>query len=356
MTSVFPDARNSPIAFCHDNSSLNCLVGAILCLSFLLIGEGVMAQQRTVRDAGEQLRHFSTGRISAPSANAITADEQQRSRHLPHLGHDPDIGPVAITIQGVNFVGNKVFDGSALAERVQAFFGRPLTVDDLADAAVAAAEIYHESGYFAAQVVVPPQEIIDGTITMLVLEGYLDEDGIKIDDRANGSTSIEYVRRILSRFVKTGEPIRRREYERALLIVESLPGVHLRSRLYPGTKAGTARLGVEIYQTNVARGAVSYDNFGFYGAGQDRVTVQGSFDNAVHQNEALSLVASTSGRSQKYAGVEASIPVGNDGFVFSAIGNFLDYRLRKEYDTANQRGWGAIAGLHLTYPLWLLQD
>ena len=84
--------------------------------------------------------------------------------------------------------------------------------------------------------------------------------------------------------------------------------------------------------------------------------MQGSFDNAVHQNEALSLVASTSGRSQKYAGVEASIPVGNDGFVFSAIGNFLDYRLRKEYDTANQRGWGAIAGLHLTYPLWLLQD
>jgi hemolysin activation/secretion protein len=203
---------------------------------------------------------------------------------------------------------------------------------------------------------VPPQEIVDGTIPMLVLEGYLDEDGIKIDDRANGSTSIDYVRRILSRYVKTGEPIRRGDYERALLIVESLPGVHLRSRLYPGTKAGTARLGVEIYQTSVARGGVSYDNFGFYGIGRNRVTAQGSFENAVHHNEALSLVASTTGRNQKFAGVEASVPLGNDGLVLSAIGNFLDYRLRKEYDTANQHGWGAIAGLHVSYPLQLLRD
>ena len=75
-----------------------------------------------------------------------------------------------------------------------------------------------------------------------------------------------------------------------------------------------------------------------------------------HYNEALSLVASTTGRNQKFAGVEASVPLGNDGLVLSAIGNFLDYRLRKEYDTANQHGWGAIAGLHVSYPLQLLRD
>ena len=336
--------------------SLRLIAGVLYCLQLLWSGEAAVGQQRTVRDAGEQHRLYLPNRISAPVANAITVDEQDHQRHLPHLGHDPNVGPEAVTISGVKFVGNRVFGGEELARRVAPFFGRPLKVNDMADAAFAAAKVYHEAGYFAAQVVVPPQEIVDGKITMLVLEGYLDDDGIKVTDLANASTSIDYVRRILSRQIRPGEPIRRKEYERALLIVENLPGVHLRARLYPGTKAGTGRLGVEIYQTSVTRGALSYDNSGFYGTGQNRVTAQGVFDNAVHRNEALSVVVSTTGRNQRYAGAELAIPVGSDGLKVSVIGSYLDYRLKEEYDTANQRGVGGVAGLHVTYPLLLLRD
>jgi hemolysin activation/secretion protein len=321
-----------------------------------LFADVAFAQQRTGRDAGELLRFYSPDRISTPVANTISVEETKRQRHLPHPENDPAIGPGTITIKSIRFDGNELISDEQLIAKVRPYYGKPLRVKDLADAAFAAAEAYHKAGYIAAQVVVPPQEIFDGEITMLVFEGLLDDDGINIIDYANATTSLDYVRGILSRLIKSRVPIRRHDYIRALRIVENLPGVHLRSKLYPSKKAGSARLAVELYQTTTAYGSLSHDNFGFYGTGQRRTTVQAIFDNAAHKNESVSFIASTTGRHQRFANIEVEIPVGYDGLKVSAMGSYLDYRLRDEFNTANQHGEGGAVGLHATYPLVLLKE
>lgn len=305
---------------------------------------------------GELLRTFAPDRISVPLANTVTIDEAIRGRQVPDPAIDPEIGPDTIIISDVAFTGNNLVSDKVLRERLKPFLGLPLSSADMAAAALAAAEAYHEAGYFMAQVVVPPQEIFDGRLIMLVLEGVLDSPGVNIKDSSQGTADIDYVRRILEYQIKEGEVIRRHDYERALMIAENLSGIHVRSRLFPGAEVGTGRLAAEVYQTATVQGAVSADNFGYYGTGQYRTTVQSSVENAAGKHEALSLVASASDKNQKYVSAEASLPVGVDGLKVGLKGAYMDYRLHAEYDNANETGDGYIFDLQASYPLRLLRD
>lgn len=344
----------------HSNFPLKDASVSLLGLLLMLgVSSDVFAQQRpaeTGLNSGELLRDFFEPRLSTPSLDAVYARKLKEQRNYQQLRTIEGVGPETITIRQVEFFGNDSLPTDTLQAAVAPFLNRPLTAADLSDAALAVSDIYHRDGFLATQVVVPPQEIVDGKVAFWVMEGRLDQDGLVIDDYSNDKASIDYITRILSRDITEGSPIHRREYERALRLVEDLPGVHVESRIFPGLEIGTGRLGVDVYETEPVSGLLSYDNSGFYGTGTHRVTGYGRAENTLGQHEALALTVSSSGQTQRYIGLDGDVPVGLAGWKLGALASYMDYEMRDEYNTSNEHGHGAVFGVRAYYPILLMRD
>jgi hemolysin activation/secretion protein len=312
------------------------------------------SNSRTARNASERLKFYQSPRITPRAAREIELEEgTPPSGKVPH---DPKIGPEKVLIKQVRFSGNTQFDQNKLSEAVASFLDRPLGVDELAAAARKVADVYHAAGFFTTRVLVPPQEIENGTITLIVLEGYFQKDGFQLLDYSYGKIDVERARRILTRQVDTSKPIEKSSYERALYLIESLPGVHLRSWLIPGTEVGTARLQVHLIETPATAGVATADNFGFYGTGENRVSAALQLDHQFRRHDRHQILASSTGAGERFVGLESMIPVGHDGWTVGLVAAYVDHQNQHEYDANEGRGMGTVFGLEAGYPVILRSD
>ena len=85
-------------------------------------------------------------------------------------------------------------------------------------------DFYNRHGYFLAQAYVPAQEMRDGTITIVVIEGHYGKIGI--DNHTNLSTGL--ARSILGG-IDSGDAVASGPLERRLLLLSDIPGVVVKS-------------------------------------------------------------------------------------------------------------------------------
>lgn len=335
----------------------NLLGWALAAAAGLSLADSLPADAQTADrralTSGQVLQHLQTDRLSEIDADGVTDEESfvlgQQPRFAPSLP-EPEVPQSRVFVREFRFTGNTRIDSAELAARLQPYAGRESTITDLGRAAASVAELYQARGLFVARAVVPPQQIVDGVVHILVFEGELEAGGLIVANETR-RTDTAYVREILSQEIGEGDIIELARYERALLLVNDLPGVRVRVRLFPGTTVGTARISVELIETPTTAYSLSTDNFGFYGFGPYRATATALVDNLAGENERVTLGGSTSGRGQKYLFGEFLLPVGPNGLTAKLIGSWLDYTLVKEYAAFGGSGdaW-QIAG-ELSYPL-----
>lgn len=257
------------------------------------------ADRRSLK-VGQVLRTIQPDRLSDIDADAVTDEEafllQQRPRYAPGV-EEPALPQTRVQVQGFRFSGNTQIEDAELEPLLAPFVGRLNSIRDLGTAAARIAETYHARGFFVARAVVPPQQVVDGIVHILVFEGRLETNGLGIANET-ARTRTEYVRDILSREILDADLIRLADYERALLLVNDLPGVRVRARLFPGIQVGTARVSVDLIETPPFAASVSADNFGFHGFGAERATATTTLDNLAGENESVTAGVSTSGRGK----------------------------------------------------------
>jgi hemolysin activation/secretion protein len=67
-----------------------------------------------------------------------------------------------------------VLPGNVLQARADTYTGREITGNDILELASSLTAMYRNAGYILSLVVVPPQSLSDGTLTLRVVEGYID--------------------------------------------------------------------------------------------------------------------------------------------------------------------------------------
>jgi hemolysin activation/secretion protein len=262
-----------------------------------------------------------------------------------------------VTLSRFVFVGNTRISTEDLNAALKPYLGRPLTLADLGAAADLATTVYRERGYNVARVLLPPQDIGDNAATLLVLEGYIDRQGPELVDLSGGRTDMMYLLAILNRQIDWSAPINRREYERALRLIDNLPGVTVRSVIYPGTEPGTAHLRIEAFPIAAARGGLVADNYGARSTGSARLSGYAVIENTAGRHERVRIDASTTGPGLNFIGIDAMLPVGTDGWMVGAYADYLQYDVRDGFDGAdNEQGYASHLALNASYPLWLLAD
>lgn len=147
----------------------------------------------------------------------------------------PDVGPggVRFLLKQVRFDCNPaladrgcVFSEADLRAVVADQIGQSVGFADLKRISQAVNRLYSEGGYLAVRAFVPPQEIVDGTLTIRIVESRIAE--IEILGELGGAEA--EVRDRLDR-LRDVRPIKLRTIERQLLLARDVSGINLVSSL-----------------------------------------------------------------------------------------------------------------------------
>ena len=141
-------------------------------------------------------------------------------------------GTLHVVLAGVVIEGNTVFDARALASTYEDELARDV---DLAAINLILQRItvkYRDEGYFLSRAVAPPQSLERGILRIKVIEGYV--------ERVTFSGADSGARRLQRYFadVTAARPLRLATLERAILLVNDLPGLHVAPALTPLDEEG----------------------------------------------------------------------------------------------------------------------
>lgn len=246
--------------------------------------------------------------------------------------------------------GNNELQPEELSRLLQPYSQRELTSRGIHEAARTLRAAYRDHGLFVAEVYVPPQAVVDGIVTLHVFEGVLEREGVELVNHGERVRD-GVIEAILQKNLATGEVIRRSEFERAILLIDDLPGVTSHSIIYPGSEPGEARFLLQAEDTPAVTGNVDMDNFGSHYTGEGRLGSTLYFNSPTHRGDQLTLRAVTSGSDSSYLFLDYSLPVGGSGMRLGINADYLDYKLGQEYRSLDYGGEAASARLFAAYPL-----
>lgn len=270
---------------------------------------------------------------TAPDAGSLL-NQIQRSFPAPKL---PDVGPEApppkiellapkgptMTVKAFGFVGNLLIPSEKLAPLLQKYVGRPLTFEELRNAAAEISLYYRAQGYVAT-VSVPKQEVTDGLVLLRVLESRFGD--VSVDAASDGRISPELLKEIVRHAMPAGAPTDMRLLDRGILIAGDLPGAAVTGGLAAGTEEGRSDLVLLSRHKPLWSGSVSADNSGSRSTGEARALASLALASPQGQGEQYSVDALKS-EGARYGHVGVAFPLGYEGARLSLGASRMDYAL-----------------------------
>ncbi len=258
-------------------------------------------------------------------------------------------GGVKVKVLSFKISGSTVFPESVLSALLATYIDQDLDLGGLDQAADVISKYYRARGYFVARAYLPQQEIASGNLEIAVLEGRVGE--IKINRDSATRLTDGRAESLIANSVVIGEPVREQGIERALLLLNDLPGVSVKSTLIPGATPGTSDLVFEATEGGLLGASIDGDNFGNKNTGVARVGATVNLNNPLGLGEQLLVRASTSGEGLKYGRVAFNAPVGDMGTKLGLALSKLDYRLIKDFAALKAFGQSTVVSLFTVHPL-----
>jgi hemolysin activation/secretion protein len=223
------------------------------------------------------------------------------------------------TLKSVELEGQTVYAPGALDDLYADKVGTKISLADVYSLAADLTAKYRNDGYILTQVVVPPQTIASGVVRLRVVEGAIDQ--IKIEGGDQGSNYD--VIKLYAQELKSKGALNNKDLERALLLINDLPGVTARSVLSPSQAVVGASDLTVIVSRDMVEGQVGLDNYGSRYLGRWEVTGGAAINSALGYNERFSvnLAYAPSGQGLDaelmFGEALAELPVGKYGTMLS---------------------------------------
>jgi len=222
--------------------------------------------------------------------------------------------------------------------------GSELSLAQLRDFATRITNYYRSRGYFLAQAHLPAQDIVDGAVTIAIVEGQYG----KVVLRNLSNLSDDVALRLLAG-INDGDIITIAPLESRLLQLADLPGVSVKSTLVPGASVGASDLIVDVANEKRVSGSIDLDNSGGRYTGEYRTGATVNFNNALGRGDVATLRALTSWDGLNYGRAAYQLQAGRAdvGVAYTA----LRYELGREFESLHAHGTAEITSLYGRYPL-----
>lgn len=257
-------------------------------VAFAALSFGVLAQPITppsVTDPGRLRERFDVPVAPAPEA------------HLPELkgtareAVPESVKAIRVTLREIRFEGATVFTPEQLRQQTDAYLGHEISGGDIFGLAQELTAYYRNAGYFLSLVIVPPQSLVEGRLTLRVIEGYVNAVFIEGDERVRTELTA------IGEKIMATRPLRAEVLERYLLIANEFPGVQLRSVLTPSETVGAADLTL-IASVKAVEGFASVDNYGTRYMGPNQATLGFSVNQLLGVNDQLRYIGVGTGDTE----------------------------------------------------------
>jgi hemolysin activation/secretion protein len=213
-------------------------------------------------------------------------------------------GPqLRVFVQRFVFEGNTVFSDEDLTTLTAAFTARVITADELLEARDRITVHYIENGYINSGTVVPDQQIVEGVITLQIIEGELTKLAIAGNDRLRADYLSDRIR------LGAAAPLNVKRLQERLQILQENPLIErINAALAPGDRPGESELSVDVAEGRPYRLRLIADNHRSPSIGAEQATLVGEHLNLTGRGDLLrGSVSLTEGLENAYA--EYRIPL-----------------------------------------------
>jgi hemolysin activation/secretion protein len=178
----------------------------------------------------------------------------------------PGAESVTFALRRVDLEGAHAIPAKVLAATYRQELGKTVPLSRIYAIANAMTAIYRKRGYLLSSVLVPAQEIHDGEVRLDVVEGYLHDVTFQgYQGMRKGLFSAMRTRLLADR------PLRTATLERAMLLLNNLPGMQAEAILKPASsETGAADLVVRLHRTALTATA-GFNNRGATVEGPDQI-------------------------------------------------------------------------------------
>ena len=296
---------------------------------------------QTVPDAGSLLQQIEKGRLAPPPGKPgpLLAPPPQPMKELSGM---------SVTVSRFQFAGNTLLTQAQLAPAVASFVNRPLSFNDLQNAAAAVAETYRKAGWIV-RVYLPLQEIKDGVVTLQVVEAVFGQ--VRMEGTAPTRVPFDRLVPIVGAAQPHGAALKAQAMDRALLLLDDMPGISTAGSLAPGEQANEVDLVLKVEDEKLINGQVGVDNASARSTGSARLTADLYINSPLRLgDQAVVNLMHTEGSD--YARLAYTVPLGAAGWRVGANASHLRYRLVDDALAAlDASGTSTTSGVEATYPL-----
>ena len=230
-------------------------------------------QQQDFRDYLEELKG------PGKDKGGIEGIPQPTQPQLPHSDRCFDV-------HDITFKGATVLSDSEQSHVARPFLGQCLTLEKINEIVRAVTNLYVEKGFVTARASLPQQDIADGSLEILVMEGHVEGFDLK------GVSEAEQ-RQLATAFPGLeGELLNLRDLEQGLDQMNRLASNNATMKMEPGQERGGSIVAIENQKSKPWRASFGLDNSGYKSTGNRQRTMTLGYDNYLNLNETYSLTLS----------------------------------------------------------------
>lgn len=302
--------------------------------------------------AGAQLAGAQTLPNAGSVLKQIEGSQQQPlpPKGAPEFAPPPplqSIGGPTVTVRKFRFVGNRLLTDKQLERVVARFLDRPLDFAGLRNSAIAVADAYRKAGW-VVRAYLPQQDVTSGTVTIQIIEAVFGSA------RVEGKlvrVSPARLDAIVDAAQPPGKPVNANALDRALLLINDLPGVSATGRLAEGQQQSQTDLVIDAVNLPLFTGDVSIDDYGQRFTGAAQLTVAMDLNSPLRIGDrGGALFLHSQGSDFESATYDA--PLGARGLRLGIDASNLSYRIvTADFAPLDAHGSSRTADLDATYPL-----
>ncbi len=198
---------------------------------------------------GPQMLPEPAFKDSAPESELISP------RVLPTVDLDRLSTKLRVFVGKFVFTGNHVFSDEQLSEITSAYENRIITSAELQEVREKISRHYIEHGHINSGAVIPDQEVVDGTVTLQIVEGVLSS----LEVSGNYYLNSDYIRERL--LLGTGPPLKLGDLQRHVQLLHRNPIIkRINAELAPGNRRGESHLRVLVEEERPYQLMLEIDN------------------------------------------------------------------------------------------------
>ena len=336
------------MAYTLFRKTLNVSAMALFCLALLMQNNSALAQTQEATETadpsriGQELLDLD----KLPELSGKIEVETVVMEDVPEGAEEIMFELDTLEIEGVG-----AYEASDLDPLYRDKLGATISLADVYGIAALLTNKYRNDGYILTQVIVPPQTIDGGHVTLRVVEGFVDKINIRGEPK---ESAVKQIRKYADN-LRVNNILDAKALERYLLLINDLPGVTARSILSPSkTTAGASDLTI-IVERDPYEAEIGFDNYGSRYLGPYQATFSGSANSRLGFNERIAgqfVMAGDSARKDEllFGSLLYEQPLDRFGSLLRLIGSITDTEPGDDLDDFNVNGLSKFFSATLSRP------